>query len=71
VLSPATKSHAQKARSDVTALQKCEIELLPVERFVELLKQHPQIYVAVAKVLSADLRIAERVMQRRKEPQQS
>jgi CRP-like cAMP-binding protein len=47
---------------DVTCLEPCNITILPRDVFRDLLKIHPEIYFAVAKVLSADLQIADRIL---------
>jgi CRP-like cAMP-binding protein len=47
---------------DVTCIEPCNITVLPCDVFLDLLKSHPEIYVAVAKVLSADLQIADRIL---------
>jgi CRP-like cAMP-binding protein len=48
--------------TDVTCVEPCNITLLPRDVFLDLLKSHPEIYFAVAKVLSADLQIADRIL---------
>jgi CRP-like cAMP-binding protein len=47
---------------DVTCVEQCNITILPRDVFLGLLKNHPEIYFAVAKVLSADLQIADRIL---------
>lgn len=47
---------------DVTCTEPCNITVLPRDAFLELLKKHPEIYFAVAKVLSSDLQIADRIL---------
>jgi len=47
---------------DVTCVEPCNITVLPRDVFLDLLKSHPEIYFAVAKVLSADLQIADRIL---------
>jgi CRP-like cAMP-binding protein len=47
---------------DVTCLEPCNITILPRDVFLNLLKSHSEIYFAVAKVLSADLQIADRIL---------
>ena len=47
---------------DVTCLEPCSITTVPRDIFLGLLKSHPEIYFAVAKVLSADLQIADRIL---------
>ena len=47
---------------DVTCIEPCNITILPRDVFLDLLKSHPEIYFAVAKVLSADLQIADRIL---------
>ena len=43
---------------DVVCLEECLITLIPREEFMEALEQYPQTYLAVAKVLSSDLKMA-------------
>lgn len=47
---------------DVSCVAPCNITILPRDVFLDLLKGHPEIYFAVAKVLSADLQIADRIL---------
>lgn len=47
---------------DVTCLESCSITTVPRDVFLELLKNNPQVYFAVAKVLSSDLQIADRIL---------
>jgi len=47
---------------DVTCTEPCRVTFLPRDVFLTLLKTNPQIYFAVAKVLSADLLIADRIL---------
>jgi CRP-like cAMP-binding protein len=47
---------------DVTCVEQCSITILPRDVFLDLLESHPEIYFAVAKVLSADLQIADRIL---------
>jgi CRP/FNR family transcriptional regulator, cyclic AMP receptor protein len=47
---------------DVTCVEPCNITILPRDAFLGLLKNHPEIYFAVAKVLSADLQIADSIL---------
>ena len=47
---------------DVTCVEPCNITILPRDVFLDLLKSHPEIYFAVARVLSADLQIADRIL---------
>lgn len=47
---------------DVSCVEPCNITILPRDVFLDLLKGHPEIYFAVAKVLSADLQIADRIL---------
>jgi CRP-like cAMP-binding protein len=47
---------------NVTCLEPCSITTIPRDVFLDLLKSHPEIYFAVAKVLSADLQIADRIL---------
>jgi CRP-like cAMP-binding protein len=41
---------------NVTCLDECEVTLVPAELFREVLLHNPQMYFAVSKVLSADLK---------------
>ena len=50
---------------DVTALGECQLTLIPAVYFLEVLKQHPQMYLAIAQVLSADLKMAEGFLRQR------
>ena len=47
---------------DVTALGDCELTVIPAVEFLVVLQSNPQIYFAVAKVLSADLKIADQLI---------
>ncbi|HEY6972573.1 MAG TPA: Crp/Fnr family transcriptional regulator [Candidatus Angelobacter sp.] len=47
---------------DATAVEQCAIVRIPKGIFLEVLKQHPEMYFAISKVLSNDLNTAERVL---------
>jgi CRP-like cAMP-binding protein len=47
---------------DVFSMETCRITVLPRDTFLRLLKANPEIYFAVAKVLSTDLQIADRIL---------
>jgi CRP-like cAMP-binding protein len=47
---------------DVTCVENCSVTLVPRDAFLNVLKGNPQIYFAVAKVLSGDLQIAHRIL---------
>jgi CRP-like cAMP-binding protein len=47
---------------DVICLETCSVSTIPRDAFLALLKDNPEIYFAVAKVLSSDLRIADRIL---------
>ena len=47
---------------DVTPLENCDVTVIPGPDFLEVLRNNPQIYFAVAKVLSADLKIADQLI---------
>ena len=49
---------------DVTSLENCLVTLIPKEKFTDILQKNPQIYVAIAKVLSQDLRMADELLRR-------
>jgi CRP/FNR family transcriptional regulator, polysaccharide utilization system transcription regulator len=44
---------------DVTCLEDCDITLVSCDVFLEVLRRNPEMYFAVAKVLSADLKMAQ------------
>ena len=47
---------------DATVREQCGIVRIPKRIFLEVLKQHPEMYFAISKVLSNDLNTAERVL---------
>jgi CRP-like cAMP-binding protein len=47
---------------NVTCLEECEITVIPAEDFNSILRDNPQMYFAVARVLSADLKIADQLI---------
>ena len=47
---------------NVTCVEPCSITTLPRDAFLSLLKNRPEIYFGVAKVLSSDLKIADRIL---------
>lgn len=47
---------------EAMTLVECAISLIPQQQFLEVLKQHPEIYIAIARILSADLKAAEHVL---------
>jgi CRP-like cAMP-binding protein len=49
----------EAAEVDVTALEKCSLTVLPAEEFLNVLRRNPEMYLAVVKVLSGDLRKAD------------
>ncbi|HZR27238.1 MAG TPA: Crp/Fnr family transcriptional regulator [Terriglobales bacterium] len=49
---------------NVTCLEECAVTLIPKEKFTEILQGNPQIYFAIAKILSQDLRIADDLLRR-------
>ena len=50
------------AETDIVCLSPCTVTLLPGARFLEQLRSHPEIYYLVAKILSADLQQADKVL---------
>lgn len=48
--------------ADITCLDNCSVTMLPRDVFLEALKTNPEIYFAVARVLSGDLQIAHRIL---------
>ena len=47
---------------NVTCVEPCSITVVPRDTFLALLQSHPAIYFGVAKVLSSDLKIADRIL---------
>lgn len=47
---------------NVTCLEECQIAVIPAEIFNGLLRDNPQMYFAVARVLSGDLKIADQLI---------
>lgn len=47
---------------EATALEECTLLRIPTQHFLETLKQHPEMYFAIAKILSHDLHVAERFL---------
>lgn len=41
--------------TNVTCLEQCEVVLVPKRAFLDMLRRNPQMYLAVAKLLRADL----------------
>lgn len=50
---------SEAAEVDITALEKCSLTVLPAEEFLNVLRRNPEMYLAVVKVLSGDLRKAD------------
>jgi NTE family protein len=48
--------------ADVTSQENCWITLIPRDAFLKTVRDHPQIYFAIAKVLSNDLVMAQRFL---------
>jgi CRP-like cAMP-binding protein len=44
---------------EVTATEKCSLTVLPADEFLNVLRRNPEMYMAVVKVLSSDLRNAD------------
>lgn len=47
---------------DVTCLESCRVTIVPRDIFLSVLKTHPEVYFAVARVLSADLQMANHIL---------
>jgi CRP-like cAMP-binding protein len=47
------------AHTDVKCLQNCEVVVLPRKSFLGVLQQYPQMYIAIARVLSSELAVAD------------
>jgi CRP-like cAMP-binding protein len=48
--------------ADVTSRDNCKVTLIPRDAFLKTVRQHPQMYFAIAKVLSNDLVLAHRFL---------
>jgi CRP-like cAMP-binding protein len=48
--------------ADVTSKENCQITVIPRDAFLATLRDHPQMYFAIAKVLSNDLVMAQRFL---------
>jgi CRP-like cAMP-binding protein len=48
--------------ADVTCQNKCRVALIPRDTFLKTVRQHPEMYFAIAKVLSHDLVMAQRLL---------
>jgi CRP/FNR family transcriptional regulator, cyclic AMP receptor protein len=48
--------------ADVISQEICQITLIPRDAFLKTVRQHPQLYFAIAKVLSNDLVLAQRFL---------
>jgi len=49
---------------DVVCLEDCNVSLVPRDEFLALLRVNPQIYFAIARVLSSDLSLANQVIRK-------
>ena len=47
---------------DVTCQENCTVTLIPRDTFLKTVRQHPEMYFAIAKVLSYDLVMAQRLL---------
>lgn len=47
---------------DVTCLESCRVTTVPRDAFLTILKNRPEVYFAVARVLSADLQMATQIL---------
>lgn len=54
----------ESAEVDVVCLEDCNVSLVPRDEFLALLRVNPQIYFAIAKVLSSDLSFANQVIRK-------
>jgi CRP-like cAMP-binding protein len=52
----------EAVETDIVCVTSCSVALLPGSGFLELLRSHPEIYYVVAKILSADLQQADKVL---------
>jgi CRP-like cAMP-binding protein len=47
------------AEIEITATEKCSLTVLPADEFLNVLRRNPEMYLAVVKVLSGDLKNAD------------
>lgn len=47
---------------NVTCMDECHVSLIPKDEFKALLQKYPNLYFSVARVLSADLKIADQLI---------
>jgi len=52
------------SEADIVAQNECRVTLIPQGRFTAMLERHPEIYAALARLLSADLRMAQDLLRR-------
>lgn len=48
--------------TEATTLTECKLRRIPRQAFLEVVKQRPELYLAICKVLSSDLNTAERFL---------
>lgn len=48
--------------ADIRCRENCQVTLIPRDTFLETVRQHPEMYFAIAKVLSHDLVMAQRLL---------
>lgn len=48
---------------EAIALEKCTVGLIPAVKFLATVERFPETYLAIAKILSADLNMAEKLLQ--------
>lgn len=53
---------------EASTLEECAISLIPQQQFLEILRQHPESYIAIARILSADLKAAEHILRDLRQP---
>lgn len=53
---------------EASTLEECAVSLIPQQQFLKVLKQHPESYIAIARILSADLKAAEHLLRDLRQP---
>lgn len=53
---------------EAMTIEECKISRISRQAFLEVLSRHPEMYLAIAKVLSADLNTVERFLRERPKP---
>ena len=47
---------------DATTLAECSISLIPKRQILEILRRRPELYLAITRILTSDLKLAEQLL---------